>query len=572
MEACYYSKYEPIFGSWHIVEKIGSGGEGNLYRIRREDALGNEYFSALKAITIPSGGESEIESLMAGGLTREEVCEYYENFVQDTVKEFDLMAKMKGNSYISSYEDHEIFECEDHFGWDILIRIEELTPLVKASIEHPLSPEDVARMGADICRGLVFCQQYGIVHRDIKPDNIFIAPSGNYKLGDFGIARILEQTQSVLSRKGTYSYMAPEVYWGKPYGPSVDLYSLGLVMYRYLNEGRLPFMPDPPAAVHYQDEKDAMARRISAEKMTAPRNGSVALSAIVLRACAYDPKDRYKTAEEMLRDLEKLLFQETGSVDSFQQKKPRISRRGRIIAAVIALCVVAAGIIWAVIPKEVTAIEGIGPKVSVYIGDQLAPEYAVEPNWFKDEPVSFTSSDEEVFTVDQNGVIRAVGVGKAELVMNVRGYEQKSAVTVESKVKKIRGLSNMNLEVGDSRKLAVKLRPQKFADEPVAYKIADRSVATVTKNGKIEAVSEGTTELTVSAGGFAKTVRIRVTEPEPEPVYVEPAYDYTGGYSGGSGGSSSSGGGSSKKHSSSGKKSGSSVKGTIDNSDDKYFK
>ena len=154
--------------------------------------------------------------------------------------------------------------------------------------------------------------------------------------------------------------------------------------------------------------------------------------------------------------------------------------------------------------------------------------------------------------------------------MNARGYEQKSVVTVESKVKKIRGLSNMNLEVGDSRKLAVKLRPQKFADEPVAYKIADRSVATVTKNGKIEAVSEGTTELTVSAGGFAKTVRIRVTKPEP--VYVEPAYDYTGGYSGGSGGSSSSGGGSSKKHSSSGKKSGSSVKGTIDNSDDKCFK
>ena len=61
MEACYYSKYEPIFGSWHIVEKSGSGGEGNLYRIRREDALGNEYFSALKAITIRSPGESVFE-------------------------------------------------------------------------------------------------------------------------------------------------------------------------------------------------------------------------------------------------------------------------------------------------------------------------------------------------------------------------------------------------------------------------------------------------------------------------------------------------------------------------------
>ena len=230
MKECYYSKYEPVFGAWQIVAEIGSGAEGHLYRIQREDSLGHEYFSALKAISIPSGGEAELLSLMAGGLSRNEAEDYFENALKTTLQEFDLIARLKGNSNIVSYEDHEIYRRTEDFGWDILIRIEELTPLVQYSAEHPLSPEDVTKMGADICRGLTLCRRFNIIHRDIKPENIFIAPSGDYKLGDFGIARVLEHTQKALSRKGTYTYMAPEVYWGREYGPSVDLYSLGLVM------------------------------------------------------------------------------------------------------------------------------------------------------------------------------------------------------------------------------------------------------------------------------------------------------------------------------------------------------
>ena len=69
-----YRQYEPIFGSWHITEEIGSGAEGSLYRICRTDALGHEYYSALKAVSVPSS-ESETASLMAGGMQPEEVAE-----------------------------------------------------------------------------------------------------------------------------------------------------------------------------------------------------------------------------------------------------------------------------------------------------------------------------------------------------------------------------------------------------------------------------------------------------------------------------------------------------------------
>ena len=186
-----YKQYEPIFGSWYITEELGSGAEGSLYRIERTDALGHKYYSALKAVSVPSS-ESETASLMAGGMQLEEVAEYYESVLENTSHEFELLAKLKGNSNIVSYEDHEIFRHKDGIGWDILIRLEELTPLVKYSIDNPLSADEVALMGRDICRGLSLCRKFGIVHRDIKPDNIFISPNGSYKLGDFGIARIAE--------------------------------------------------------------------------------------------------------------------------------------------------------------------------------------------------------------------------------------------------------------------------------------------------------------------------------------------------------------------------------------------
>ena len=277
-----YKKYEPIFGAWKITEQIGSGSEGQMYRIRREDSLKHEYFSALKAVTIPQNGEEDIKSLMAGGASREEVEAYYEGFINKATSEFDLMAKLKGNSHIVSYEDHEVFKHTDDFGWDILIRMEELAPLVDYSLEHPLGPEDVAKLGADILKGLVFLKQYGIVHRDIKPENIFVAPSGDFKLGDFGIARIIEETKTSLSRKGTYSYMAPEVYRGETYGASVDIYALGLVMYKYLNDGRLPFMPKYPEPLQYGDREDAFIKRVSDPDVPEPRNGTEELKRIVL--------------------------------------------------------------------------------------------------------------------------------------------------------------------------------------------------------------------------------------------------------------------------------------------------
>ena len=78
---------------------------------------------------------------------------------------------------------------------------------------------------------------------------------------------------SGLSKKGTYNYMAPEVYRGGAYGFSVDLYSLGLVLYRLLNKNRTPFLPPPPEPISFRDREQALARRMSGEALPSPYYG-----------------------------------------------------------------------------------------------------------------------------------------------------------------------------------------------------------------------------------------------------------------------------------------------------------
>lgn len=305
MDISYYKKYEPIFGYWKIVREIGSGSFGKVFEIERED-FGYTYKAALKAITIPQD-PTEAERLMDDSMDEQNVTKYYRGFVQELVDEFQLMSKLKGESNIVSYEDHIVVPHEDGIGWDILIRMELLTPLTRYAKEHPISQADAAKLGIDICKALEICRRHGIIHRDIKPDNIFVSERGNFKLGDFGIARTAEKTMSNLSKKGTYNYMAPEVYNGSDYGPSVDIYSLGIVLYRYLNNNRFPFLPQPPEPFSHNDLTAALARRSKGEALPSPVNAGEKLAAAVLKACAFDPKERFRSATEMREALESAL-------------------------------------------------------------------------------------------------------------------------------------------------------------------------------------------------------------------------------------------------------------------------
>jgi eukaryotic-like serine/threonine-protein kinase len=164
-------------------------------------------------------------------------------------------------------------------------------------------PDRAIEIGIDVCHALEAAHAQGVIHRDIKPGNIMLDENGRVKVTDFGIARVtsnaetIAQTAAVL---GTASYLSPEQAQGQPVDGRSDLYSLGCVLFEMVT-GRAPFLGDSPVAV---------ASKHVLEQPTPPSrlNPDVSpdLDAVILRALAKNPANRYQTAEEFREDLERV--------------------------------------------------------------------------------------------------------------------------------------------------------------------------------------------------------------------------------------------------------------------------
>ena len=309
MDAEYYKKYEPVFGKWYITKQLGAGSYGKVFEIQRTDALdGTVYRGALKAITIPSSPEELQSVLDEDGLDRQGASSYFRETVVALNREIALMNKVKGHSNIVSYEDHDVIEHTDGIGWDILIRMELLTPISQYFKQFDTIPRQaVLRLGIDLCRALEVCEKYSIIHRDIKPANIFISDTGDFKLGDFGVARTASASTGASTFAGTVNYMAPEVFRREKYTASVDTYSLGLVMYQLLNANRMPFYPPYPQPLTALAKERAHDRRLAGEPLPDPVNASGPLADILRKACAPAPADRFASPTEMRLALEAVL-------------------------------------------------------------------------------------------------------------------------------------------------------------------------------------------------------------------------------------------------------------------------
>jgi beta-lactam-binding protein with PASTA domain/predicted Ser/Thr protein kinase len=169
--------------------------------------------------------------------------------------------------------------------------------------EGPLHPERAAEIGAAVARALASAHEAGLVHRDIKPGNIMLTSDGEVKVMDFGIARTatgdtLTQTAAVL---GTASYLSPEQAQGEPVDGRSDIYSLGCVLYEMVTS-RPPFTGDSPVAIAYKHVRDDP---VSPSRINSDVPGD--LEAVIMKAMAKNPANRYQSADEMKQDLERLL-------------------------------------------------------------------------------------------------------------------------------------------------------------------------------------------------------------------------------------------------------------------------
>ena len=287
-----------------VSEKLGSGAFGTVYKVVKTNAAG-QYVRALKHITIPTEKQyNSVLNSMGGDVSKAD--SYFSQMLNNIVSEIRILNDLseKGVQHIVRYYENDILVTDAPKRYDIFILMEYLTPLEDYIQRENFLVRDVVKLGLDVLYGLQSCHDNGVIHRDIKDDNIFVSDKGEYKIGDFGVSKVLKDSSKAESLKGTPNFLAPEVYLGKEsYTKSVDLYSLGIVLYRLLNYSRNPFLPRFPEQYFAQDEDRAFEERMSGKTPTLPSLGGEEIGRVVVKAIS-NSAERFQTAGEFIEALE----------------------------------------------------------------------------------------------------------------------------------------------------------------------------------------------------------------------------------------------------------------------------
>ncbi|MFI2415152.1 protein kinase [Streptomyces sp. NPDC018947] len=257
-----------IAGRYRLQDPIGRGAMGEVWRAFNE-TLGRPVavkFLLPQASDPTAASRFRLEAQTAGRLSHPNVV---------------------GVLDFGTYEDRLFLVME-------LIEGDSLARVLDA--QGALPAEQVARIAAETAAGLAAAHQQGIVHRDIKPANLLLDADGTLKIGDFGIARFLDDPGAALTATGqivgTSLYLAPERALGRPAAPASDVYSLGCVVYQLL-AGRPPFQADTALATLHQhlDASPVPPRQLGADLPPAFEN-------YLLSLLAKEPQGR-PTAEEI---------------------------------------------------------------------------------------------------------------------------------------------------------------------------------------------------------------------------------------------------------------------------------
>ena len=303
----------------------------------------------------------------------------YDDIMETFVKEIRLMHELKGNTNIVSYEDHKVLKRKNEIGYDIFIRMEKLENVTSVISRRELTQSDVVKLGIDICKALEMLAAKNIIHRDIKLGNLFVNENGDYKLGDFGIARQIDTNMSM--RSGTLNFMSPEVFKGQSYDATADIYSLGLVLYRLLNANRNPFLPLTVDLVRLTDNEKAISRRMNGEDIPCPAYADEVLSRIVLKACAYDPRLRFLAASEFRAVLQQYAEGNAARVLPVISSEES-ARRGN-------------GIDSSKTGEATAGVFGVGSMGSHFLPDESRTEGAFTGNAHIAQPPSFSKTYDE---------------------------------------------------------------------------------------------------------------------------------------------------------------------------------
>lgn len=318
----YYQLYPDLWRGYEVGELLGSGSFGDVYALKEIDSS-HSPTEAFKEVLIPPTSAGGLEEAFFQGLDIEGAKYYYEGMKKKALDEANIMKHFSDCPNIVQFKDYQIKELpldSDLFGWVLFVRMELLQPFKDKFFLEGMTLRETIKLGINLCTALEACHARNILHRDIKPENIFYSPvTKTFKLGDFGIACYMSRLTEEKGLAGTLTHMAPEIYQGKPFDYEADLYAVGMILYKLLNENRIPFLPDYPEKYSPVMRNQAIRRRLEGEEVLLPsivrnRKGSSRfltgteecsermreqIAQIAYKAIAAKRTERYRSAAEL---------------------------------------------------------------------------------------------------------------------------------------------------------------------------------------------------------------------------------------------------------------------------------
>lgn len=266
----FYRKYGPIWKEFETGELIGQGSFGNVWELLSN---GKPTGQVLKEVLVPPESSGGLIEARLQGLDEKGALLYYEGMKERALEEVLMMRHLFAYDEFVKFHDYQACQVNKKrdtkdFGWMLFIRMEKLTPFKKKLVAEGITVDELYKLGVDMCNALMILKQEGIIHRDIKPENIFYdEKSKRYKLGDFGISYYRDRETEVKGRPGTLTYMSPEVYKGKCFSYEDDMYAVGMLLYKLLNDNRIPFLERYPVPYLPNERNRAMNKRFQGEKI-----------------------------------------------------------------------------------------------------------------------------------------------------------------------------------------------------------------------------------------------------------------------------------------------------------------
>ena len=286
--------FEPLFGSWTVESKLAEGRHSKIFKVSNTND-GQAEYKCLKTIKFPSGDE-ELSKVISSELY-ENVQQYLDEVELSVRSNMDRMLSLNENEHIVRFDSYTIIKESSCFYLVILMEL--LKPLNECLEADNVTQNDVIDLGCDICLALEGFREAGIIHREVKPENIYVDENGIYKLGDFGVCRGRFGEDTAVS-----SYIAPELYTNGEADINSDLYSLGILLYKLLNNNRLPFLPSFPAPVSIEDRESAFTKRMRGDLFPAPSNATSQLANVLYKATAFNVNERFTEPEALFIALE----------------------------------------------------------------------------------------------------------------------------------------------------------------------------------------------------------------------------------------------------------------------------